>query len=194
MAIALGIENKRQVYMVAGLFLVAGIIGIWELYGALAGPSTPARVSPVRDSAIGLNAAGAARRPDIGGIEPKLQIGLLSRSEQVDYKSTGRNIFSEASAPVKIEAPIAPARPTPTLVTAPPEPAGPPPIDLRYLGYVQGNDKSFDALFTHGDESLVARSGEIMFHRYKVGAIQPSGVQVTDLRFNNTQTIAITER
>jgi len=194
MAIALGIENKRQVYMVAGLFLVAGIIGIWELYGALAGPSTPARPSPVRVSAIALNATGTARRPDIGGIEPKLQIGLLSRSEQFGYESTGRNIFSEASAPVKIEAPIAPARPAPTVAAAPPEPTGPPHIDLRYLGYVQGNDKSFDALFTHGDESLIARSGEIMFHRYKVGAIQPSGVQVTDLRFNNTQTIAITEK
>jgi hypothetical protein len=194
MAFALGTENKRQVYTVAGLFLVVGIIGIWELYSAFSGPSTPARVSPVRASTISLNAAGAARRPDIAGIEPKLQIGLLARSEQLDYKTTGRNIFSEASAPVKIEEPIAPVRPTPIIVTTPPEPTGPPPIELRYLGYVQGNDKSFDALFTHGDESLIARSGEIMFHRYKVGAIQPSGVQVTDLRFNNTQTIAITEK
>lgn len=192
MAIALGTENKRQVYMVAGLFLVAGIIGVWELRSALAGPSAPARVNTPRVSAISLNAAGTARRPDIGGIEPKLQIGLLARSEQVDYASTGRNIFSEASAPVKIEASIAPARPIEPVINTPPAPTGPPAIDLRYLGYVQGGDKSYDALFSHGDESLIARSGEIMFHRYKVGTIQPSGVQVTDLRFNNTQTIAIT--
>jgi hypothetical protein len=195
MAIALGMENKRQVYMVAGLFLVAGIIGVWELRSALSGPSTPAPVPPLRVSTISLNSGGTARRPDIGGIEPKLQIGLLARSEHVDYASTGRNIFSEASKPVKIEVPIAPPRPINTVVnTLPPEPLGPPAIELRYLGYVQGDDKTYDALFTHGNESLIAKTGEIMFHRYKVGAIEPSGVQVTDLRFNNTQMIGITEK
>jgi hypothetical protein len=75
-----------------------------------------------------------------------------------------------------------------------PERPRPPAIDLQYLGYVQGNDKIYNALVIRGDDSFLARSGEIIFHYYKVGSIQPAGVQVTDLRFNNTETIALTEK
>ena len=96
---------------------------------------------------------------------------------------------------MQIEAPVAPARPIPAVLnTSPPERPKPPAIELKYLGYVLSNDKTYNALVTHGEDSFVARTGEIVFHFYKVGNIQPTGVQVTDLRFNNTQTIAVTEK
>ena len=138
MAIALGIENKRQVYTVIALAVVIVIAGGYELYNSNSTPSTPSPVVPARPAAT---ARGTTQRATASGpqaqhlagnnIDPALHFDKLAQSEEVVYSGTGRNIFSAESVPVHIETPVKSARNTVPVVTVPTGPPAPPPIDLK---------------------------------------------------------------
>ena len=205
MAIRLGTENKRQVYILIALGIVFVSVAGYQAKSYFGGSSTPPVVvntprlaSIPADQAKGHTAEAStstgqeAQRLSNAGIDPALHLGKLARSEEVEYEGTGRNIFSAESAPPVIEQPLKSAHETQTVVaTAPPVyvPPKPPAIELRYFGYTQNKDKSVEAFFVHGEDVFVAHSGEIVDHRYKVGSIQPTSVQVTDLGYNNTQSL-----
>jgi len=200
MALPLGTENKRQVYVVIALFTFILGYGGWQLYQNLAAPSTPPTPRPAQSSlrpgvANTTAASGTeAQKLSYASIDPVLHFDKLAQSEDVEYEGTGRNIFSADSAPVPIPAPVKSARAGGPSVTTPPPPPGPPqppPIDLKYFGYSESPDKSIEAFFVHGDDVFMAKTGQIVDHRYKVGAIRPASVQVTDLGYNNTQTLAL---
>jgi hypothetical protein len=209
MALKRGFENKRQLYLLSALGVIILVAGSIEIYNNFSTPtpSQPAPVAtpkPLPQTSSGQPAAGSSTAPDAeklssvsnSGLDPTLHLDKLLLAEQVQYAGSGRNIFSADSAPVHIETPIKTARnvasgPIVPIKTGPPPPPQPPAIDLKYFGYSQSKDKSLKAFFVHGDDIFMARSGDIVDHRYKVGTILPGSVQVTDLSFNNTQTIPL---
>jgi hypothetical protein len=212
MALPLGIENKKQVYIVVALFAVILPLAVWEIYGMVATPARPAapavaqvqHAAAITDSDAAVPAAKgtpATAGPDAqklnSDIDPSLHLDKLAESEDVAYAGTGRNIFSAESAPPVIEplakgprpGPNSPTVPTPS---GPPPPPKPPAIDLKYFGYTQTKDKSLQAFFVRGEDVFMAKTGEIVDHRYKVGAIMPGSVEITDLGYNNTQRLELT--
>lgn len=197
MAMRLGTENKRQVYLVIALFAVIAVAGGVELYQTLSGPSTTPRPAATQTRVNNRAAAGTqgaapeAQRISFASIDPVLHFGKLAQSEDVEYKGTGRNIFSAESAPPVIPQPIKSARQNQTSVTLPPPVPQPPAIDLKYFGYSEVNGGQPQAYFVHGDDVFLAKSGDVVDHRYKVDAVNPTSAKVTDLGYNNTQTLNI---
>jgi len=198
MALPLGTENKRQVYLVIVLFAVILVIGGFEIYNTFSGPPSTPRPTPAQAnrsttaSSSQANADQEAKKVDLASIDPVLHFGKLAQSEDVVYKGTGRNIFSAESAPV-IPKPVKGARAGGPSVTTPvvAGPPQPPPINLKYFGYTQAKNKSMEAFFVHGDNIFMAKIGQIVDHRYKVESIAPTGAKVTDLGYNNTQTLTL---
>ncbi len=193
-----GTEDKRKVIILGSLGAVILALGVWQIVGSSA--PQPARVAqapavPVRAAAAAPAAGPQAQHVANADSDVVLAVDKLAASEEVEYAGTGRNIFSATSAPVDIPKPIASARPQPQVIL-PVVPAGPPPppaIELKYFGYAQGRDKTLmRAFLVHGEDIFMARTGEIVDHRYKVGTISPASVQITDLSYNNTQTLPIT--
>lgn len=188
----LGTENKRQAYLLAILCALILGIGTYELYGSLGSHPSTTPQSTGR-TASGQHSSAPVVDVSEAALEPKLRLYQLARTERIAYSSAGRNIFSVESAPVHIEAPLAPPRPV-EIVAPAPLPPKPPAIDVKYLGYTQTPDRIYSAILVHGDDSLTARTGEVIFHRFKVGSILPGSVQLTDMTYNDTQTIVITDK
>jgi len=218
MALALGTENKRQVIIASVLGVILVICGfvVFHMFFGSASPSdsgpvpaAPSAQNPPAPAAAPLgpssgtpsspsHAAGnEAQRLSNAGIDPALHFDKLAESEDVEYSGSGRNIFSADSVPVSIPKPIAPIRPNGSLPVAqnpPPSPPKPPAIDLRYFGYSQDEHKVLKAFFMHGDDIFMAKTGDIVDHRFKIGAIRPLNVEVTDLAYNNTQVVEISQQ
>ena len=198
-----GTEDKKKVAIFASLLGVIVLVAIWQFHslfgGSAASPALASAPRPAVGAArtvTGTTGTGsgneAQRISTTSNIDPTLHLAKLAQAEDVEYRGSGRNIFSAESAPVRIEQPIRPARSQPVqVVSTPAAPPQAPPIDLKYFGYSQTRDKSLNAFLIHGDDIFMAKSGEVVDHRYKVDSISPGSVQITDLSYNNTQTLPL---
>jgi hypothetical protein len=203
MALKLGTENKRNVIIVGVLLCVLAYLAISQLVG---GPSTPAPSSaPQRPvtarqapaarnttTAAADSSGPAAHKVAPSGLDPALHTERLLASESIEYAGSGRNIFSLNSAPVEIETAKASARIQQiTPVYTPPPVQQAPAIDLKYFGYSASKEGKREAFLLHGDDIFEAAAGEIVNHRYKVVTVDIHSVQITDLSYNNTQTLQL---
>jgi hypothetical protein len=200
MALKAGTEDKKKVYIAAGLGVFVLGLAVYTFKDSFGGsappPAPPPAVAqaPARPatSRTASREASKAAKADLN-LDPTLHPELMAQAESLEYTGNGRNIFSLTSVPVDIPKPVAPARPNPSLAaqTGPPPVAPPPPIDLKFFGYSSRQSGARRAFLLKGDDVFVASEGDVVDHRYKVVKIAPMSVEVEDIPYANTQSLPL---
>jgi len=194
-----GLDNKRNVAILVALLVVMLVCVIYFVKSVFVGggpppPATataPATQPGVRNASRVTGGREAPKAIKLENLDPTLHPELMAGAESLVYSGSGRNIFSMNSAPPKIEKVAGPVRPQ-AVVVAPTGPPPPPPIDLKFFGYeAEGGAKK--AFILHGDDVFIASEGDVVDHHYKILKINPLSIQVTDLLYNNTQTLPLTQ-
>jgi hypothetical protein len=204
MALRAGTEDKKKMYLAAGLGVIMLILLVrflWQTFGpspaapppvAVTTPHTVAPVTPPAQESNQPHAHQATRVASSSPLDPTLHPEIMQQAESLAYTGNGRNIFSQFSAPPAIPKPIASARLTP-VNTGPPPPPPPPPINLRYYGYAAERNGHKQVFLLQGDDIFIASEGDVVDRRYRVGKIGTASVQVEDLPYHNTQTLPLAQ-
>jgi hypothetical protein len=206
MALKVGTEDKKKVYLATGLGLVMLILLVrflWQTFGpsptpAAAPPPTvvtaPRTAVPSGSSEGGSTASPYARTAvkvsGLAALDPTLHPEIMRQAESLAYTGNGRNIFSQFSAPAAIPKPIAPIR-NANVNTGPPPPPPPPPITLGFYGYAAEKTGQKQVFLLHGDDIFIASEGDVVDRRYRVVKIGTASVQVEDIPYHNTQTLPL---
>ncbi len=99
---------------------------------------------------------------------PELQRWKLNASHKTEYKSNGRDLFSESLPPAR-----QPTRPKPTPDPVPVPPADPPPPTLpgnvKFFGYgTVPNGTSKRAFLSDGEEVYIVGEGDTFLGRFRI--------------------------
>jgi hypothetical protein len=207
MAIKVGTEDKKKVYLATGLGAVMLILllrFLWQTFGPSPAPApgpapttvvTAPRPASENETVQENTTAAAYARPasKVGGLaalDPTLHPEVMRQAESLAYTGSGRNIFSQFSAPPAIPKPIAPVRQA-HVDTGPPPPPPPPPINLGFYGYAAEKTGQKQVFLLHGDDIFIASEGDVVDRRYRVVKIGTASVQVEDIPYHNTQTLPL---
>ena len=205
MALKVGTEDKKKVYLASGLGLVMLILLVRFLWQNFAPSSAPVAPPPTvvtapRPAAPTASAEGsstaspyartAVKVSGLAALDPTLHPEIMRQAESLAYTGNGRNIFSQFSAPPVIPKPIAPIR-NANVDTGPPPPPPPPPITLGFYGYAAEKTGQNQVFLLHGDDIFIASEGDVVDRRYRVVKIGTASVQVEDIPYHNTQTLPL---
>ncbi len=200
-----GLDNKRNVAILVVLVVVMLGAVVYFVNSMFGGSAPPPAARPAQQAAATQSQAGsetavsrnqgphaAEKIPPLASLDPTLHPEVMAGAESLAYSGAGRNIFSTTSAPPKIEPVRGPIHNVATVPPPPPGPPPPPPIDLKFFGY-EANSGAKRAFLLHGEDVFIASEGDVVDHHYKVVKITPLSIQVTDLLYNNTQTLPLTQ-
>jgi hypothetical protein len=163
---------------------------ILEINGGRAGNTHPRATAPPRaKTTTGTGAKAPAGKPSVSDelsrYDSVVKLDLLKELEDRPLPELERNPFEFVAAPAKGAAAGAPA---PALAA---EPAAPPPVTLKPMGYSEGRGGVKEAMVSDEDQVFVVHEGDSVGTRYKVIKITPTVITVEDATLHQTVDLPI---
>ena len=177
-------KQRKQIIALVVLLVAAGAVWYYEK----------------NDSTSSSGTAFVAQNYQLLSIEnPQIRWQKLETSRKTEYKSSGRNPFSKASAPppVNPNGPRAPKsdsyRKQGPELEPPPPPLQPPP-GLKFFGYgTVPNGSSRRAFFTEGEEVIIVAEGETLQGRYRILKINNTNLEFEEISSGRRATMPLVE-
>jgi hypothetical protein len=172
-------------------------------------PRPETRAAAGREFRPSLKRARPEDRPDPMTVDPTLRLDLLARLQTVQADRARRSLFDFSAPPpppLKTPEPKVVPKPAEDVANArdeskpaenetKPSKAPPPPIPLKFYGFIspaRATDKR--AFFLDGEDIFVAAEGELIRKRYKVVRIGTNSAVVEDTEHNHRQTLPLVEQ
>ena len=157
-------KQKKQLAFLLALVVIAAGVWLWSYRRGPSGPGDPPLVA--KNQAQGVE-------------NPHLRLELIEQARKTEYKSSGRNIFSEVAQPAQRGTTVAKADPVMPVNPAcgrygpcpePPPPACKLPTNVKFFGYgVVPNGTSRRAFLTDGEGAVhVVSEGEVLMNRFRI--------------------------
>ncbi len=194
-----GTEDKKKlaILSVAGVGALAAVAYMYiQLFPSDTPPLASATVvsTTTKSGQPGGKTGEKPLATTAAALDPTLHMGPMLTTEALEYRGTGRNIFSAEAAPAAaLPKPLAPARPA-LMQAALAGPTGPPPlppIDLKFFGTAAHGVQQPRAFLLRGEDVFLASVGDVVQRRYKILAITARSVTVEDLTNNNQQALPL---
>lgn len=149
------------------------------------------------DAAVGpTNTLDITRRYSPLAVEnPELQRWKLDTSRKTEYRSSGRDLFSEslpAAAPK-----TKPHIPDPVPQDVPPPPPPPPslPANMKFYGYgTIPNGTAKRAFLTDGEEVHIVGEGDTLLGRFRILRISNASLEFEEINSGRRNSIALDEQ
>ncbi len=167
-------SRRVQIYLLAGLLGVLGLIGYSYWFRSPAAP--------------GVSSANDRFQP-LAVENPSLRLDLLQKIRKFEYAGEHRNIFSATLPPP-------PPPKTRTTTAGPSTPPPPPPLEVpvKFFGYVSyvrtGMRRAF---FTNGEDVFILAEGETLLSRFRLLHIGNSSADLEEIATGRRATLVLEE-
>ena len=156
-------NQKQQIALLGGLVIVAAGVFYFDQRG-------PGGISGVRAS---------QNAPAPFAIDnPTLRRDKLRATQETEYKSSGRDIFSEV---VTVEHKVAKPQPRKVGPEPPPPPPPPPPLTLPVKFYGYGSVPTKRAFLTDGDKIYIVGEGDTLLGRFRILRISNASLEFEEI-------------
>ena len=172
-------KQKNQIGLLVGLLLIMGVV--WYF-------------NTSKPTVVAGNAAAFQNYKLLAVDNPQLHREKMEAAQKTEYKSTGRNPFSEIAPPPPEAAKKANARGPYGPVPLPPPPPPTLPPTMKFFGYgTVPNGTSRRAFLADGDDVYIVAEGDTLLGRYRIIKVNNSNLEFEEISSGRRNTVALSQ-